>query len=283
MADTDLGDGLPTFEEEEFEIAVADENETQVDEATLKLQEEIQNLTKQNEELQKKFQTTTAEQTSASQLEKLAEVLQKQNSAPPESEVREPNFQEQYNKIVENVQKNYHSDPVKSVIDLTAPLFGQMEQKMNSAVSEQQKLTSKLLAMQSQDKSIMDSYGQEVEQLVQSLPPSNSVYQDAIARVKANHFDELLQAQVNAKLEEAIAQAGGQATVENPAEIEQKAPFTLANKPQAPASQMQKQRISITRQEEAFLKNYANNHMLDWNNPVHKATLVKKYKEGGVR
>lgn len=274
MDDEIVDVGLPEIEDEQFEIQVTDdepmsEAEKQLAELKTKLEEA--------EAAKQALEQQTVERSAEDPIAKLAALLEKNNTPAPPSNNQVQDFQAQYQKIIEDTRNNFHSDPTQSVINLVAPLLNQMEQKMEQTSSVTDKLTSKLSVVQGEDAGFYTKYKDEVEGLAAGIQGKDS-YQKAVAQVKLMHMDEIVQEQVNKRLEEAIAASVG----ETPADIQRKAPFTLGNRQTAPAQAAQKQTIRISTAEERRGREFANSHMLSWDNPQHKAIIVKKIKSGEI-
>jgi hypothetical protein len=83
-------------------------------------------------------------------------------------------------------------------------------------------------------------------------------------------------------LEEAIQKAQNGGDTVSPAKVQEAAPFTLANRQSVPKQAVQKQTITITSAEEARGKAFANSRMMTWENPTHRAIIVKKIKAGQI-
>jgi len=280
--ETPVTNPLPGFAEEEFEIEIVDPAAPQKEEATIKLEQQMA----EQQALIEKLQNEKAQAAPpANDMDKLADLLS-QRLGPVPTGPTEPTAeqkQQEYLKLVEGVRQNFHADPTGNVLKLIEPVLQQVQEQNQEMIQKQSLKISELSAYNSPDAPYMQKYGDEVRQLVATLPPSGNVYQQALAQVKVNHTDDIIAERVQAALDEALAKARGQEVT--PAEVQQQAPFSLATQQGTPAaaSIVQKQKVQVSIAEQNKLKQFAMNHMLSWDNPQHQNLILKQYKEGSIR
>lgn len=268
----------PQVEDDEFNYVVTDEEEKPVDEEKLKIQTELAEAQAEIDKLRQMSQSANIENTSQKQMEELANVIKNsmQSAIPSPPQV---NPQEDYLKKVEEIRKDWHSDPAGNVLKLIEPLMQQMQGSVNSRVNTMAMSTSKTLAVSGADAGIYSKYSDEVEAIASSLPPSETVYQDAIKQVKANHLDDII-------AEKVAEQLAGKVTENKltPDQVAQRADTTLSGAPQVGNAQVAaEQKSRITKAEEAKLQQYALQKGIPWHVEKYRNLIVKNYKNGGIR
>ena len=206
-------------------------------------------------------------------MQELADIL-KTNQSPAVDPKAEKAAK--FNAMYQAAEKGYHDDPLGNATKISAALMETLEADFNQKFNAQAAQLSQMNA-QSNDAELMALYGDEVKDIASTLPPSGSVYQDAIAQVKMNHYDDIMAAKVQAEVAKAIEAAGVAPQVaKTPAEIQAAAGFTNASA--APATEAVKApKLRFTSIEIAGMKKWGNEHMLNWDTGTNKEYIMKKF------
>lgn len=141
-----------------------------------------------------------------------------------------------YNEVIKDTSKNFYNDPTKSVLNLMTPVVQQLKQENDKRANSQAMQISKLTVLSTPgDKEFYVKYQAEVDSIAGSLPPSESAYQEALAKAKVLHVDDIVNEQVEARVNAALEQATVQAQA-SVAQTQRQAPTTLSTIPtKAPA------------------------------------------------
>lgn len=129
----------------------------------------------------------------------MAELLKRQQEAGQQSALQQPG--ESYDALKKRLSKAFYDDPVAAVEEMlkhvvthdVAPAF----QNLQGELSKTARLTSRQVAAQSDtNKMILERFGDEVEEMVKSLPSTPDVYEKACQQVGMQHLTDLVQWQV---------------------------------------------------------------------------------------
>lgn len=259
----------PEVIEDDFTYDIVEET-PQEDPKTLLLQTQIA-------EMQAKLDEAEAAKAIVPQqdngMAELTAVLKAQNA--PKTPSAQEAWTEKFKTAYEDANKNYHDDPLGKSTQLNALMMEKLQNDMEQKFNQQAATISQLNA-QSVDTELMTKYGDEIKEIASALPPSASVYQEAIATVKMNHFDEIMTAQVEAavaKQMEAILPPA-----KSPEEIAASVDFT--NSVSAPATeQARRPKPQVTQAEVTKLEAWGSTHMLDWSVAGNKEFTIKRYLE----
>jgi len=254
-------------EDEGYEVVATEEADDQAD---LKSAE----LEAQNAELHKQLEALKASQNepapAGDQFGELANAI-RELQGPKKDGVSEP--QTDYNKIIENVRKDFYTDPTKSVLSLLQPVAQEIQSNADKQIQAQSKQISKLTALNTPgDKDLMVKYSSEVEELVGSLPPSERVYQEALQRVKLNHLDDLVNERAQALTQQTIDAAEANVAQSMP----NRGPQDLSTMPRKG-----KVKVQITRQKITELQKWGMIKGYDWNDPADQSFIIEYAKDKG--
>ena len=255
----------------EFTLEVTDEIQDK-DEEKLKLEAEVAEL---KAALEKKTPEAEAKPDTAALI---AEELKRLASQKEEVKPEETKPQVDFKALMEEVDKNFYNSPSQSIVSMITPIVETVDKKYSSVFTQQSLNIAKLKVMSDDSlKNDYVKYRDEVEAIVKSSPPSETVYEEAVKRVKANHLDDIIAEQVSAKIAELTAQAeknlGVQAT---PAPAPQ---FTNATQ----VAQAQKKNVvRITPQQKQAAERWALTKGYDWNDPADREWVVKYLKDKGA-
>ena len=268
-----LPDVTPEFEEEEFKVEVIDENEEVKDEATLALEAKIAEMEAEQARYKEEIEKLSTKTTQEDSLASLAAQL-KAMASPPMEKPKNDEPQVDFKTLFEEVDKNFYNSPSKAVVDVVTPIVQSMDKKYNDIIASQALNISKLAVLSDETlKGDYLKYKDEVEQIVSASPPSEKVYREALLKVRASHFDEILNEKLEAKMNEVLKKAEEQQAPQ--------APQSFTN-----ATMVQQARptntVRITAGQQAVAKKWAMNKGYDWNDPSDKAWVLKYLKNNGV-
>lgn len=190
----DYTDEIPVLYEGKDEIPVEPTEEEEDAEA---LKKRIEELTLQQQQIQTRFQDQNQFQQS---IEKLASSLNGKQSGQQQQSQQQPP-QKTVDELAEELKDEFYENPTAAVKKLTEAIIrqevGPAFQQMHRLTSDTAKSTSRQFASQdSTYKYVLDNYGEEVESVVESLPPTADVYSKACQQVAMGHFDEILEYKV---------------------------------------------------------------------------------------
>lgn len=256
----------PEIEEDEFSYEVVEETPAE-DPQTLLLQTQIAEMQAKLDEAKA---VTNAPRPEDNGMLELAAAIKLQNSPklPDAAEEFNARFQKEY----EAANKDYHNDPLGNSTKINALMMEKVQHDMDVKFNQQAATISQLNA-QSADSDLMAKYGDEIKEIASSLPPSSSVYQEAVSKVKMNHFDEIMAVQV----EQAIAkQLEALKPKKTPEETAASVDFTNSTAAPVPA-EVKKPVPKVTQAEVTRLEGWAKNHMLDWSVKGNKEYTIQRY------
>lgn len=263
-----LDDSVPALEDENFDIEVMDDV-PQKDDATLALEARIAELEAEKQTLV----STPLPPSSGNDISALAAEIAKMQSRP--AEVAKP--QMDVNALVEEVNKGFYDNPSAGVMKLLDPIVKSMQEQNASGNAKRDLQISKLSVLA--DESVKGVYGQytdEIEAYVASKPASETVYREAIKAVQADHMEDIIAAQVNAKLEEALAAASSQAA---PAKAPQ---FTNATGVQrTPPEQAVKKNLPY-KSDVPKVKEWMMTQGINWNDTEDRDWAVGYLRDNGA-
>ncbi len=264
----------PEFENEEFTLEVVEEGatETQTDEEKLALEAKIAEMEAENAKYKAQMDELSKASPPRESVSAIAEELRKlAQPAPAKPEETQTDFK----KLFEDVDKNFYTSPSKSVVDVVTPIVQSMDKKYTDVIAKQALNISKLTVLYDESsKGDYIKYKDEVESIVSSLPPSESVYAEALKTVRANHFDDILAEKVQAQVE-AMAQKAEQNVQQQQAATPQ---FTNAAQVQQARA---KNVMRITPNQEAAARKWAMIKGYDWSDPAEKEWVLKYLKGNG--
>ena len=257
--------------EEDFKLEVVDEV-PEKDEKTLELEAKVAEMEAREQALREKLEQKDSADPAvilAQELKKLAGLKEEQagEKRPEETPV-------DFKAIMDNVDKNFYSSPSKAIIDMVTPIVESVDKKYSSVYAQQAANIAKLKVLADDSlKNDYVKYKDEVEAIVKTSPPSETVYEEAVKKVKANHLDDIIAEQVAAKIAEITAQA------EANVQVQQAPQFTNATQVQQAAKANV---VKITPAQQIRAKTWALTKGYDWNDPGDREWVVKYLKGQGA-
>jgi hypothetical protein len=201
VADPDI-----PVEGEGFEVVVGPESDPE--DKTAELEAKNNELAAQLEALKAAQQTavpaTDGFSELAAEIRKIGTPVQAAPEAPQGTD---------YETLLKEVGQDFYKDPAMNVARIVGPAVNDVKMAAQAQIDQQAMQISKLTVLNTPgDKDLYVKYKDEAEELAAKSANKAQAYQDAMKQVKANHMDELIAAQVEEKLNEAISAAEGKAT-----------------------------------------------------------------------
>lgn len=186
-------------DEDDFEILVEGRDEIPPDNEETSPADEgpsKEELLSELEVLRQKQTAAEDRQTLQSGFDKLSQILEKQQSSATPTTPSEP--QETWEDLKKRLSQNFYDDPVGAMDEMVrfavqreiVPAFQQTQNQLAKTAT----LTSKQAASANPtNKLILENYGDEVEEMVKTLPPGPDVYDRACQQVGFNHLTDLVE------------------------------------------------------------------------------------------
>jgi hypothetical protein len=261
---------VPDPNTDDFDIAIVEPGQEE-ESSEPSWEEKLAALAEKNKELETKLGQQAPMDQLAQQLASLAkpQVVEKKEEPKPN--------QIDWASLTKKIDSDFYSSPSKNILELVTPIFEQMQTKSAKDNAEKDKVISKLAtANDPKYAPIYNDYKDEVEQLVNTLPPHTNVYQEAVEKVRSNHYSEIMEKDVQARVDELVAKAlEGKGVTPN-------RQFTNATSPPStPPAQPQTNGYKVTRAQFDAAQKWADTMGFPFEDSTDKRWVIDHLKKEG--
>jgi len=212
------------IEDEDFNLVVGDDEQADNDK-TLDLEARNAELTAQIAEMNKRNERPAGNEG----FSELAAEIRRINPAPKEEVPKGTD----YNTFLREKGADFYKDPAMTTAQIAAQISQDAVSPAMALVQKQAMQISKLTLLNTPgDNALYTTYRDEVEAIAKTFSGSDEAYQNAIKQVKTAHMDELIEAQVSARMEKVVNDAEERVTTKPRAPL----PVDISSAPRKPAA-----------------------------------------------